>query len=290
MAKHQIVSVQHTKENGGNAMTLRCRLKSFCCHYFPVFLYSTLVLFSPSPLRADLIEEKDEETSAAPSGGPTTKPTPQPTNLLHEEAKSGKPINTPKPKSTQESQTPSTVVKAPSAEPAKLNKSESDRNKNSDAPVSFQSQGASGDKAGGILILEKDVVVTQNDLKITADKATITINKATNEVKTVYAVGNVHFFRKDPETGLPVTSNSHEAEFDNLNRTIVLKGDPKMMRGTDIVKGKQIIYDLNTGWVKATRVMGVVQPKKTTDQPKPLPKSATSTEGSPATQDEDDNP
>ena len=126
-------------------------------------------------------------------------------------------------------------------------------------PVKFWSKELSGQKSKGILILEENVVVTQADMRLEADKATLTSDIVTNEYKTVVAVGNVKFSGNDPETNQPVRAEAREAVFDNIARTVLLKGDPKFWRGKDLVRGRQINYDLKTGWVKADRVEGVVQ-------------------------------
>lgn len=154
----------------------------------------------------------------------------------------------------------------------------SERGRNADAPIYFESEDLSGDRLGGTMILEKKVIVTQDDLRITADKAVLTVDKLTNEVTEVVATGNVKFSKKDPELGKTVTADSKEAVFNNSTRTVVLKGDPKMVRGTDVIRGRQIIYDLTTGWVKATRVEGVVQPSKA-DSKKTSAKPVPQTEG-----------
>lgn len=140
--------------------------------------------------------------------------------------------------------------------------SQSGSSANSNTPIKYSSERLAGQKQGGVVVLEENVVVTQADMRIEADKATIHFDQATNEVIDCVAVGNVKFFRRDPETGNPVTADGREAVFNNRDRTVTLKGDPKLVRGGDIVRGRQIIYDLTSGWVKADRVEGVVQPSK----------------------------
>lgn len=131
--------------------------------------------------------------------------------------------------------------------------------------VKFWSKSLSGFRDQGSLSLEEDVVVTQDDVRIEADKATIFFERATNEVKEVHAVGSVRFQRFDPETGQPIRAEGKEAIFDNAKRMVTMKGEPILYRGEDVVRGKVIYYNLTTGWVKADRVEGVMQPavKKT---------------------------
>ena len=227
-------------------------------------LLVVVCIVTPVKSNADLIEDPSEDvvvpgvTGKAGSANP-----PQGDGLINDDSQrrpSSKSQEKQKQNDSSQTAKPNVTEQKPAGESKRPDKG--DRNRNPDAPVKFESLTANGSKDGGVIVLEKEVLVTQDDLKITAEKATIKVNPATNEVIEVIAVGNVHFSRRDPETGQPVTSDSKEAVFNNSNRTVVLKGDPKLMRGTDVVKGKQIIYDLNTGWVKATRVEGVVQPTK----------------------------
>ena len=65
-------------------------------------------------------------------------------------------------------------------------------------------------------------------------------------------------------------SESREAFFDNVARIVILKGDPKLWRGKDIVRGRKITYDLKTGWIKSDRVEGVVQSAQPAATPAPV--------------------
>ncbi len=240
---------------------------SWPVHIYFMFCFSSL--FWCHDGFADLIEEPSEDVPASttPQTGKKNE-SPTPNNLMQDD----RPSNQSPANQKQKTSEPSQVSRPTTQEQRSGDRrtpDKSERNRNPDAPIKFESQNLQGTKDGGVIVLDKDVLVTQDDLKITADKATIKVNSATNEVLEVLAVGNVHFSRKDPDTGQPVTSESKEAVFNNAARTVVLKGDPKMVRGTDVVRGRQIIYDLNTGWVKATRVEGVVQPNRNPEPKKP---------------------
>jgi lipopolysaccharide export system protein LptA len=219
---------------------------------------AALVLVAPK-LAADLIEDQEGDVSSQPVARPSQPMTPE-KDLI------GVDINTPKSGGERKGQQESSIVYPPKPNTEQKNDrpptGASDRNRNKSAPIKFWGKNLTGDKAGGVIVLEEDVVVTQDDLRISADKATLIVEKLTNEVREVRAVGNVKFFRIDPETNQPVTADSKEASFDNSTRVVILRGDPKLIRGSDTVKGKQISYDLVTGWVKATRVEGVVQSPK----------------------------
>lgn len=204
-----------------------------------------------SDLQDDPVEEPSpsaKEPGKVPSSG-----------LIHDESER-KQQNSPKQKSEDKPE----IKKAPKPEKTtdKSSSQSSGSSANANTPIKYSSERLAGQKQGGVVVLEENVVVTQADMRIEADKATIHFDQATNEVIDCVAIGNVKFFRKDPETGSPVTADGREAVFNNRERTVTLKGDPKLVRGGDVVRGRQIIYDLTSGWVKADRVEGVVQPSK----------------------------
>ncbi|MCX6123230.1 MAG: hypothetical protein NTV34_00530 [Proteobacteria bacterium] len=219
-------------------------------------------------LAEDLIEDSTEpEASPKSSGGPHV-------GLKQDDSVSSRQEKTHGQKPKSEAQAPGASSKPSSDHRAtgeQKKPDKTDRNRNADAPIKFSSKELTGERDGGTVMLEEDVVVIQDDLRISADKATLKFDKLSNDVVEVVATGNVMFTRKDPETGLPVKADSREAVFNNTLRTVVLKGDPRMVRGTDVVRGKIITYDLTTGWVKATRVEGVVQPTKNGDLKKAAP-------------------
>lgn len=111
-------------------------------------------------------------------------------------------------------------------------------------------------------------MVTQGDLRIEADKAAVHFDQKTEEVSRVVATGNVKIFRVDPDTQQKVRAESNEVLFDNMQRKVTLKGNARLWRGPDLVRGKQITYELDSGWIKADRVEGIVQPGEADGQSK----------------------
>ena len=188
------------------------------------------------PVFAELAEDADELKE------PITK---IPATGL-QQTDDGKPR--PSPQTSQAVQRPQKSVGKSKAKPTKA------------GVVKFWSKSLSGFRDQGSLMLEEDVVVTQDDIRLEADKATIFFDKGTNDVAEVHAVGAVRFSRIDPETGQPIRAEGKEAVFNNAKRNVVMKGQPVLYRGEDVVRGKVIYYDLTNGWVKADRVEGVVQP------------------------------
>lgn len=199
-----------------------------------------VALIWPGVLVADL--DESEEESSSPSGKTTSPLIQRPEDLKQNPAQ----------------QTTQPSINKPQVEPRPAQKP---RGKPAKAGVvKFWSKSLSGFREGGTLILEEDVVVTQDDIRIEADKATIFFEQGGKDVKEVHAVGSVKFSRTDPETGQPIRAEGKEAIFYNAKRNVVLKGDPILNRGDDVVRGKVIYYDLTNGWVKADRVEGIVQP------------------------------
>lgn len=214
-------------------------------------LFAMLISMDPRAF-ADLQDDPAEDAATAPQ-----KDNKQSPGLIRDESEKkpqAKPKEEKKPAKPEKDRSSQDRPERPANPSAGSN--------NANTPIKYRSERLAGQKQGGVLVLEENVVVTQADMKIEADKATLHFDQATNEVIDCVAVGNVKFFRKDPETGNPVTAEGREAVFNNRDRNVILKGDPKLVRGGDVVRGRQILYDLTSGWVKADRVEGVVQPSK----------------------------
>ena len=128
------------------------------------------------------------------------------------------------------------------------------------APIQFESKSLQAVKDQSRVVLQEDVLITQGDFRLQADEATIYFDKKTREATKVIASGRVKAFKADVELKQRVKAECNEAVFYNQERKMVLRGNAKLWRGEDLVRGKQITYELDTGWIKADRVEGVVQP------------------------------
>ena len=129
-------------------------------------------------------------------------------------------------------------------------------------PVHFEGDGFSGFRKKGFLELTKDVHIAQGDMSLDADRAKVYFDVETDEVKNVVASGRVRLKKKDSATGQNVDATSDVAEFDAANQIITLKGDAKLKRGEDVIRGAVIKYNLESGWVRADKVRGVVRSKE----------------------------
>jgi lipopolysaccharide transport protein LptA len=127
-------------------------------------------------------------------------------------------------------------------------------------PVHFESKGLRALKEKGTAELIQDVVVTQGTLRLEADQAKIYYDDDVKDVVRVVAEGNIKIFKVDEESGEKIKAFGDRVEFDNKARTVVLEGNARLWRGADLVRGKKITYELDSGWIKADRVAGEVHP------------------------------
>lgn len=159
---------------------------------------------------------------------------------------------------------PPTKPSRQKANPHKSSKSKAPRKKDPGAeenlPVKISSKGAKGFRNSGVLELVKDVQVSQGDFELKSDQATVYFDVETDEVARVIASGNVRSSRVDPETGKKMRATAKKVTFLNQQRLILLEGGAKLWRGKDLLSGKSIKYNLDTGWAEASEVEGVVQP------------------------------
>ena len=129
-------------------------------------------------------------------------------------------------------------------------------------PVIFEGDQFSGFRKLGTLELIENVKVTQGDFVIVSNNAKVFFDTKTDDVKKVIAKGNVKMNKTDLKTGEPITAQSKLVKFDAIKQVVELIGDAELTRGEDKIKGSTIIYELNTGWIKAKKVKGVVKAKE----------------------------
>jgi lipopolysaccharide export system protein LptA len=139
----------------------------------------------------------------------------------------------------------------------------------SQEPINFASQGAMAVKDPSVVELVKDVVLTQADMRMESDRVKAFMDQATNQPVKIVATGNVKLFKDDIDPTKRVRAVGNEAVFYNADRKVILRGNPKLWRGDDLIRGKEITYELDTGWVKVDRVEGVLVPKASPTVQKP---------------------
>ncbi len=128
------------------------------------------------------------------------------------------------------------------------------------SPVLFESKNLQAMKDQGEIVLKEEVIITQSDFRLEADEATIYFDQKTREAVKVIASGRVKAFKEDQDLKERVKAECHEAVFYSQERKMILRGNAKLWRGADLIRGKKIIYDLDTGRITAERIEGVVQP------------------------------
>jgi len=225
------------------------------------------VLSLSAPVMADLYDDVEEMDKSKPP--PVREPAQKaPPNESQSPTDLGTPLGkTPTIEVSPASEAPDTPPASQRTPPRQGNDS------GKREPVHFESMGLQGLRSQGLVNLLDKVVVTQGDMRLEADKAVVHFDQKTEEVNRVVATGNVKIFRTDPETKQKVRAESNEVLFHNIERKVTLKGNARLWRGKDLVRGKQIVYELDTGWIKADRVEGVVQPSNVEEGEKPAPKT-----------------
>ena len=128
------------------------------------------------------------------------------------------------------------------------------------SPVLFESKNLQAMKDQGEVVLKEEVIITQGDFRLEADEATIYFDQKTKEAVKVIASGRVKAFKEDQDLKERVKAECHEAVFYSQERKMILRGNAKLWRGADLIRGKKITYDLDTGRITAERIEGVVQP------------------------------
>jgi lipopolysaccharide export system protein LptA len=227
--------------------------------------------------RADLI---DEEPAAEPEDGekagtaPAAKPSPAVPGARHPEDPSspddmvggeeapatGLPEPSPPasvtPKPPGSAKTNSGVLAPKGQKGGKAKKQRPD----GEQPVHFESMGAKAFQQKGTLELEKNVIVTQGKMRMEADYAKVFYDEALKDVAKVIAVGNVKMFKIDEDSGEKIQALGDQVTFLNKERRVTMEGNARLWRGADLVRGKKITYEMDTGWIRADRVVGEVHP------------------------------
>ena len=116
---------------------------------------------------------------------------------------------------------------------------------------------ASGNK--GHLKLEKKVEISQGKLRLKSAKADIFSNQDTKEVERILIEGNVYITNGEEDSENKIKAKSDKATFYADEQLLILKGNARLWRGTDLMRGKIIRYNLKTGWIEVEQVQGVMK-------------------------------
>lgn len=131
----------------------------------------------------------------------------------------------------------------------------------SSLPITVKSNEMTADNKGKTAVFSGKVVAKQGDITIFSDKLVVSYADKKNEVEKVEAVGNVRIVQ------LNRTGFADHAVYDSRNGRIILTGAPRVVQGSDSIRGKVITYyvdddksDVSSGGDPKTRVEAVINP------------------------------
>lgn len=151
---------------------------------------------------------------------------------------------------------------------------------NGSAPVVYSADSLEGSLALGEVRLEGDVKIEQANAIMKADKAEIYSNKATTTPQKAIARGRVSLFKGATADSEELRALAREMEYFIPQRRVLLKGDPKIWRGPELLQGKVIEVFLDTNEIKVKGARGVMSSPTSTPSAAGEPKPAQNTGGS----------
>lgn len=130
-----------------------------------------------------------------------------------------------------------------------------------DAPVRVEGDLVTGAREKGELHLKGHVIIRQANAELRSEEATVYSEPGTTRAERAIAKGNVRFFKKPDGDVPPLKAEADELEYFVADRRIRLQGDPRVWRGTELIEGREIFVELDTGAVTIKGARGVIQPK-----------------------------
>jgi lipopolysaccharide transport protein LptA len=129
---------------------------------------------------------------------------------------------------------------------------------NEAAPVVYSADTLEGSLVLGQVRLEGDVKIEQANAIMKADKAEIFSDKKTTSPKKAIAKGRVSLFKSATADSEELRALAREMEYFIPTRKVILKGDPKIWRGPELLEGKVIEVFLDTNEIKVKGARGVM--------------------------------
>ncbi len=220
-----------------------------------------------TPLENDTAEEAQETGTSADEDGTPEKP--KKSSPQEPTAKDSQ-----KAPQSQASGASSSKKNSPSSAPKKAKPQKSgglfgdDITEHDDsAPIEVEGDLVTGVREKGVLNLVGNVKITQDDAKLTSDKATVFSEPGTTRAQRALARGNVKFKKKPTESVPPLRAEADELEYFVADRRIRLFGKPRVWRGAELIQGKEIFVELDTGAVTIKGARGIVEPENTGRNP-----------------------
>jgi lipopolysaccharide export system protein LptA len=112
-------------------------------------------------------------------------------------------------------------------------------------PTNVASDSFEGDVRTKVGIYIGNVIITQADCKLRADKV-VAAAVASKDINRLTATGNVVF---NSSSG---TATGDNGIYDLVPRTITMTGKVVLTKGKDVMKGTQLVVNLNTGLAHLT--------------------------------------
>ncbi|MEY2988805.1 MAG: hypothetical protein RJB13_2326 [Pseudomonadota bacterium] len=147
---------------------------------------------------------------------------------------------------------------SPQANPPKKNTRDRGDKHNEAAPVVYSADTLEGSLVLGQVRLEGDVKIEQANAIMKADKAEILSDKKTTTPKKAIAKGRVSLFKSATAESEELRALAREMEYFIPIRKVILKGDPKIWRGPELLEGKVIEVFLDTNEIKVKGARGVM--------------------------------
>jgi lipopolysaccharide export system protein LptA len=211
------------------------------------------LLLASFTARADLDDVKDLN-----AGGKNKKDAIDDTNPGPDLGIKATPQPSPEKQSPSATPKPTTAPAKPRSSNAMRTRSDSDK-EDRKKPIKWSATGLKASRDGKIVDLVNNVVVVQGNLRMTANKARVFFNR-NDEVDRVEAEGDVKVNKVAQDPKDRVSARGNRAIFYNTERKVILTGRAALWRASDVVRGKQISYNLDSGWITVDNVEGVVQP------------------------------
>lgn len=203
-----------------------------------------LSMFAASAAFADLTDVDDLDGKAEPKPADVKKPS----SPEEEITKEDKPPPQPKRK-----------------EPAKRKPAPKKNEKRE--PIRIKSDGKSTySRNGGLIHLERNVVITQGDLRFQADEARVFVREngpTDDNIEKVEVIGNVNVTKFSDDPAEKMSAKGERAFFYNDKRKVTLVGNARLWKGGHLFKGREISYDLDKDEITVDKAEGVLRPGET---------------------------
>lgn len=144
------------------------------------------------------------------------------------------------------------------------------------APIAWQGDDLEGSLGKGILLLKNNVEIRQDDTLMKSDTAELFSKPGTTTPDRAIAKGRVSILKR-PNPRVPeIRAVADEIEYFVQERKVILKGQPKIWRGKELLQGEIMELALDTGDIRIRSARSVVDPKNAQQGEKRPPGASTS--------------